>query len=185
MYYEEVLRLAPDVVNELRENTEGRFDDPDLMPMGENDSTSYDVVFEDGTIMQIRICGVKYEEGSDNAPYTEAVLMRNEKELAFSNPSEFGIDDEWSMSDDEGNTYCVTIEEEMPVMDNDQFMHYVQEHFSCEDYAFLIRDILDYFRDHNPFVDEEKAVGALMEIFGRISFSEDELYAVAKSWDYN
>lgn len=183
MRYEKVLTLPVSTIKHLRHITESRFNDRDSMPMGEDDVESYHVTFDDNTVMDLRFCGVKFEEGSDNAAYTEALLIREDTSIALSDPSDFAVDDEWELSDDDGNVYVVTITSQ--IMSNDEFMHYVQARFYCPEYAFLIRNVLDYFRDNNTFVDSEKAVKALMEIFDGIGFDEDELYMVADGWDYN
>lgn len=183
MRYEKVLTLPASTIKHLRHITESRFDDRSAMPMGEDDVESYLVTFDDDTVMDLRFCGVEFEEGSDNAAYTEALLIREDTSIALSDPSDFAVDDEWELSDDDGNVYVVTIVPQ--VMSNEEFMHYAQANYNCAEYAFLIRNVLDYLRDNNTFVDSEKAVKALMEIFNRIGFGEDELYMVADGWDYN
>lgn len=70
------------------------------------------VIFKDGYMMDIKICGVDhYEEGGCNSAWTEAVLFDPEgHEVACTEVCEdyFG---EWKIEYD-GNEYIVNIEEE-------------------------------------------------------------------------
>ena len=75
--------------------------------LGEDEKISHTVKFDDGKEMDIEICGVQYEEGSSNLPWTQAVLYENGCEVAVSEPSE-AFDGEWSL-DDDGNTYTVLV----------------------------------------------------------------------------
>lgn len=56
--------------------------------------------FDDGTEMDIKCCGVRYEEGSDNSAWTECVLFRNGSEVFCSEPSEDFLG-EWTAETDD------------------------------------------------------------------------------------
>ena len=167
MRYEKILRLPVDQINSILDGE-----------MGENDSFSYDVDFEDGTKMILRFCGT-----DEYVPYTECALMRGGYEIALGDPDDYSIEDEWEMEDDDGNTYVVTILPALTVMDNDEFMCYAHENFNLGDSGNIIRNTLDYFKDHaEMFGSLENAVSALSEMFDGIGFEEDELAAVVSSW---
>lgn len=53
---------------------------------GEDEKISYTVRFPDGVEMDLEICGVQYQEGESNLPWTQAVLFLNGSELAFTEP---------------------------------------------------------------------------------------------------
>ena len=67
--------------------------------MGEDETYSMTAVFDDGCEVDVKICGVQYEEGGDNTPWTEAVLFKNRCEVACTEPSDeyFG---EWRLETD-------------------------------------------------------------------------------------
>ncbi len=44
---------------------------------GEDETYSVTAAFENNIEMDIKLCGVQYEEGDDNLPWTEAVLFDN------------------------------------------------------------------------------------------------------------
>lgn len=56
--------------------------------MGEDEIISHTVQFNDGIEMDIKICGVDYEEDGVNLPWTEAVLFKDGHELCCSEPGE-------------------------------------------------------------------------------------------------
>lgn len=53
-----------------------------------SDTISYTAQFDNGIEMDIKICGVDYEEGGSNKPYAEAVLFKNGCELCCSEPDD-------------------------------------------------------------------------------------------------
>ena len=76
--------------------------------MGEDVTISHTVKFDDGIEMDIKLCGVAFDENSEsNTPYTEAVLFRNGVQLAYTEPAD-EYEGEWSL-DDDGNTYTVIV----------------------------------------------------------------------------
>ena len=100
------------VLNTVPENEKGCFT--------EDESITYTADFGDGIEMDVKVCGVSYEEGESNKPYTEAVLFRNGCKLCCTDPDEdfFG---EWKLKH-EGITYIaeVVMEPEKHIIwDND------------------------------------------------------------------
>ena len=76
---------------------------------GEDEVFSKTARFADGTQMDVKICGVRYDPNAEtNLPWTEAVLF-NERggETACSEPSE-GYDGEWVLETDEA-VYSATV----------------------------------------------------------------------------
>lgn len=77
--------------------------------MGEDMTITNTVKFDDGTEMDIKICGVRYREDNEsNLPWTEAVLFRNGYELGYTEPSD-EYEGMWFIEND-GNTYTVYVE---------------------------------------------------------------------------
>ena len=73
---------------------------------GEDETISYTAEFEDGCQMDIKCCGVQYEEGGCNTAWSEAVLFNKKgAEIACSDPDDqfFRV---WKLAAD-GNTYSV------------------------------------------------------------------------------
>ena len=56
--------------------------------MGEEETVVYTVNFGNSYEMDIKLCGVQYEEGGYNLPWTEAVLFHNASEVACSEPDD-------------------------------------------------------------------------------------------------
>lgn len=77
--------------------------------MGEDETFTKTVKFENGVEMDIKICGVQYnEDEASNLPWTEAVLFRNNSEVCCSEP-EIDFLGEWILEDDD-DEYVVVIE---------------------------------------------------------------------------
>lgn len=55
---------------------------------GEDETISHTAVFENGIEMDIKVCGVQYEEDEENLPWTEAVLFDHGSEVCCSEPAE-------------------------------------------------------------------------------------------------
>ena len=77
---------------------------------GEDSVISVTAVFEDGIEMDIKVCGVQFEEGESNLPWTEAVLFKNGCECGCPDPCDefFG---EWEFTNDV-NTYIAVVVKE-------------------------------------------------------------------------
>ena len=73
----------------------------------EDENFSLTADFGNGFEMDIKLCGVQYEEGADNLPWAEAVLFHNGSEVAVSEVSEsfFG---RWILEYD-GEEYVVDV----------------------------------------------------------------------------
>ena len=79
--------------------------------MPEDEVITYTADFGNGFEMDVKICGVQYQEGQDNLPWTEAVLFYEGEEIACSEPSEnfFGV---WGLQIADGKLFRVFIEDE-------------------------------------------------------------------------
>lgn len=77
---------------------------------GMESTRSYTPVFGDGMEMDIQICGVVYEKGSSNRPWTQAVLFKNSAEVCCSEPEDYFFG-EWELERD-GVVYKAIIKEE-------------------------------------------------------------------------
>lgn len=100
------------VLNTVPKNEKGCFT--------EDQSITYTADFGNGIEMDVKVCGVSYEEGESNKPYTEAVLFRNGYELCHTEPDEDFFGD-WKL-EHEGITYIaeVVMEPEKHIIwDND------------------------------------------------------------------
>lgn len=77
--------------------------------LGEDNTISYSVPFKNGYEMDIKCCGVQYEEGGTNTAWTEAVLFNKQgSEVCCSEPSDslFG---KWELEDSNGNKYIADV----------------------------------------------------------------------------
>lgn len=86
--YIETLRIPKNVSNRIEYllNHEPTSADECL---GEDETIRYTVRFYKTSMeMDIKLCGVQYEEGSSNLPWAEAVLFNNGLEVAFSEPQD-------------------------------------------------------------------------------------------------
>ncbi len=74
---------------------------------GEDETISYTASFENGIEVDVKICGVQYEEGKSNLPWTEAVMFQRGSEVQCSEPESefFG---KWEFKNDD-DTYLVYI----------------------------------------------------------------------------
>lgn len=97
MKHEKELKITKklaDYINRLL--TEGDKD------FGEDETITETVVFDDGHEMDIKVCGVQWEEGEDNTAWTEAVLYESDGafgwayEVCCSEPSDEFLG-EWEM----------------------------------------------------------------------------------------
>ena len=75
--------------------------------LGEDDTISYSVNFGNGMEMDIKCCGVQYEEGRSNLAWTEAVLFKNGSEVCCTEPSD-EYTGEWEL-EYKGNKYIVNV----------------------------------------------------------------------------
>lgn len=66
--------------------------------MGEDETIIYTVDFPNDMSVDIKICGVQFEEGSENLPWTEGVLFKKGCEVSFTEPAE-EIEGEWILCD--------------------------------------------------------------------------------------
>jgi hypothetical protein len=76
--------------------------------MSEDETFTTTVKFNDSTEMDIKCCGVQYEENGFNTMWSEAVLFRNGAEIACSDPSDI-YEGRWTLTDNEGNEFTAII----------------------------------------------------------------------------
>lgn len=75
--------------------------------LGEDCTITETVKFENGAEVDIKCCGVQFEEGSSNTAWTEAVLFVNGCQVAYTEPeSEF--EGTWELEYN-GDTYIVNV----------------------------------------------------------------------------
>ena len=75
---------------------------------GIDETISKSVTFDDGCVMDIKCCGVEYEEGTTNLPWTEAVLFNDKGgEICCSEVSDDFFGD-WELEAN-GNKYIVHV----------------------------------------------------------------------------
>ena len=88
--------------------------------LGEDEVISVNVPFLDGYEMDIRCCGVRFEEGECNKAWSEAILFCEGSQVALSDPCD-EFEGDWKLDDWNGNTYIVHIksETEMEVLARD------------------------------------------------------------------
>lgn len=75
--------------------------------MGEDETISYTANFGNGIEMDVKVCGVQYEEGGNNTPWTEAVLFENGCEVGCSDACDV-FEGEWEL-EHEGIMYTVNV----------------------------------------------------------------------------
>lgn len=79
--------------------------------LGEDVAIVYTAVFDNGFEMDIKCCGVQYDEDEEsNTAWTEAVLFQNGKEICCTEPSDEYLG-EWIL-EFENDEYVVTVETE-------------------------------------------------------------------------
>lgn len=77
--------------------------------LSEDETIIYTAVFDNGIEVDIKCCGVQYDENEEfNTAWTEAVMFRGHSEVCFSDPADmfFG---EWELEYD-GDEYIVIVE---------------------------------------------------------------------------
>nr|WP_217936893.1 hypothetical protein [Enterocloster clostridioformis] len=77
--------------------------------MGVDETIIYTVNFPNDMSVDVKICGVQFEEGNDNLPWTEAVLFKEGYEISSTEPAE-EIKGEWILFDGE-DEYIVNVKE--------------------------------------------------------------------------
>lgn len=77
--------------------------------MGEGETYSISVAFPNRFAMDLRVCGVKREEGGDNTSWAEAVLIDPSGQQAACTDPEETLEDVWELTDPSGNSYAVEV----------------------------------------------------------------------------
>lgn len=75
--------------------------------MGEEETIIYTADFPKDMSVDVKICGVRFKEGEDNLPWTEAVLFKDGCEISHTDPAE-EIEGEWLLYD-EADEYVVNM----------------------------------------------------------------------------
>lgn len=76
---------------------------------GEDETYTHSVTFPDGCFVCVDICGVRYEEDSDNLPWTQAVLYNKDGcEITYTEP-EGDFFGEWYLESYDGDEYVVEV----------------------------------------------------------------------------
>ena len=107
MIYEETLYIDRATDKELKKYLgKNATREEDNLPEGTHFVIT--AAFPDGTEMDVKLCGVQYEEGSNsNRPWTEAVLFKNHAEVSCTEVEEEFVRD-WEMPYD-GNVYITHV----------------------------------------------------------------------------
>lgn len=80
--------------------------------LDEDETIVYSATFSNENVMDIKCCGVQYEEGSCNTAWSEAVLFeKNGSFLIQVNCTDVSDNflGEWRLDDEDGNTYVVHV----------------------------------------------------------------------------
>lgn len=110
MRYEQKIKISKDEAEQINEylHVEPTCADECL---GEDIAITNTAVFDNGIEMDIKCCGVQYNEDDEsNTSWTEAVLFKNGSELCFTEPFDEYLG-EWILEYD-GDEYVVMVESE-------------------------------------------------------------------------
>lgn len=81
---------------------------------GEDEKISFTATFSNGFQADVECIGVQYEEGGCNTAWTQAVLFNPDGGEENSTPPDSSFFDEWWLTDNDGNEYCINV-----VIEND------------------------------------------------------------------
>lgn len=109
MKYEKIIEISKEQLTQIDKylTTEPTCEDECF---GENETITNTAVFPDNIEMDVKCCGVRYDENAtSNTAYTEAVLFKNGCEVCCSEPSDeyAGI---WTLEYN-NNEYTIIVEE--------------------------------------------------------------------------
>ena len=110
MKYEKTITLTKETAAQINSLIEQEPENEDSC-FGEDDCYTETATFDNGFFMDIDLCGVEYEEGGCNTPWSQAVLFAPDGgQVCFTEPGDdfFG---EWALESD-GDTYVVYVKEE-------------------------------------------------------------------------
>ena len=144
--------------------------------LGEDETITFTADFGKGIQMDVKVCGVQYEEGGCNTAWSEAVLFENGSQVAYSDAGEEIDGSPWEL-EYEGNLYVVHVLEKPENLSIDEFMDYTSRRFHVgADAMNLIRNILQFFSKRPQPPDQ--LVPALMELLDDIGYESEELEAI-------
>ena len=110
MRYEKTIYVSKKRLETIRKFLEVEPDDK-YECLGEDGFFVETAKFDNGIEMDVKCCGVQYEEGESNTAWTEAVLFKNGSEVCCSEPSD-EFEGEWELEYN-GDTYIVNIVPEL------------------------------------------------------------------------
>ena len=87
MRYKKELFISKEDVNRINHYLHNEPTD-ETECLGEDVTIVYTAVFDNGIEMDIKCCGVQYQEGESNTAWTEAVLFKDGNEVAHTEPDE-------------------------------------------------------------------------------------------------
>ena len=109
MEYIKIIKLNKNILKKINHYLTYEPKDINDEYLHEDETISRTSIFDNDIEMDIKCCGVKFDENSSNKAWTEAVLFKNGSEVACSEVNEFFIG-EWEFEYD-GNKYITKIVE--------------------------------------------------------------------------
>lgn len=103
--------------------------------MGEDDTFSITVTFPNQFTMDLKVCGVKREEGADNTAWTEAILFDAFGRQAAVSDVGDTLEDIWELTDVHSNTYSVEVRRESTPAEICKYLHSLGGIWQMEDHA--------------------------------------------------
>ena len=147
--------------------------------LGKDETITFTVDFGKGIQMDVKVCGVQYEDGGSNTAWSEAVLFENGSQVAYSDAGEEIDGSPWAL-EYAGNLYVVHVLEKPENLSIDEFMDYTSRRFQVSaDGMRLIGNILQLFSCHPQPPDQ--LVSALMELLDGIGYDREELEALCNN----
>ena len=107
--YEKTIRIAKSKLDKINKYLTVEPED-EYECLGEEMAIVATVNFGEGMEMDIKCCGVQYQEGESNLAWSEAVLFKNGSEVCCTEPSD-EFEGEWELEYD-GDKYVVHVEAE-------------------------------------------------------------------------
>ena len=111
MKYEQVIKISKEEAGQINKYLT---EEPTCADecLGEDITITNTATFENGIEIDIKCCGVQYDEHNEsNTAYTEAILFEEGYEVSYTEPSDEYLG-EWILEDDNNNEYVVIVEVE-------------------------------------------------------------------------
>lgn len=175
MTFHKNIWLEADTLSQLRKYLSKEPESPKEC-LGEDETITFTADFGKGIQMDIKVCGVQYEEGGSNIAWSEAVLFENGSQVAYSDAGEEIDGSPWEL-EYAGNLYDVHVLEKPENLSIDEFMDYTRRRFRVgADAMNLIRSILQFFSERPQ--PPSQLVPALMELLDGIGYESEELETI-------